>query len=300
MLTIIDANWIIFLRVAELGSISRAALALDMPQSVISRRIADIERESGARLFQRTGRGVELTEFGKLVYPRIKAMSTQADEVADQIQTQSGHPVGLVTLGLLPATVPYLVSPLMAAVSEKMPSVKLRIMEGSSGQLEQWLVEGRLDFSLLLRRDTDLKDGEQLLVRQRLHVVMRSDDVMASQGSFSLTELQRLPLVVAARPHAMRDLLDELTRRQDFNFQIVAEADSIRLQHEMIFAEQAYGLMVGPLPVVDQHRLKALPISTPPVIRAVVLSHATQRPFTLASREVAAKLCQIARSKLPV
>lgn len=300
MLSIIDVNWQIYIRVAESGSISRAALSLDMPQSVVSRRIADVERECGARLFQRTGRGVELTEFGKLVYPRIKAMSTQADEVADQIQTQSGKPVGLVTLGLLPATVPYLVAPLMAAVSGEMPSVRLRIMEGSSGQLEQWLAEGRLDFSLLLRQETDLKDGEQLLVRQRLHLVMRYDDSIAAQSSFSITQLQQLPLVVAARPHAMRDLLDQLTRRQALNFQIVAEADSIRLQHEMIVAGQAYGLMIGPLPPIDQYRIKALPISHPAIVRAVVLSHATQRPFTLASREVSAKLGQIARSSLPV
>jgi LysR family nitrogen assimilation transcriptional regulator len=300
MFSIIDLNWQIFIRVAELSSISRAALSLDMPQSVISRRIADVERECGTRLFQRTGRGVELTEFGKLVYPRIRAMSSQAEEVADQILTQSGQPVGLVTLGLLPATVPYLVSPLMAAVSEKMPSVHLRIMEGSSGQLEQWLAEGRLDFSLLLREESELKDGEQLMVRQRLHLVMRNDDAMAPQSSFSVADLSKLPLVVAARPHTMRDLLDNLTRRQGTSFRIVAEADSIRLQHEMIIAGQAYGLMIGPLARADLIPLRALPVSHPAIVRAVVLSHASQRPFTLASREVAAKLSEIARSRLPV
>lgn len=299
MLSIIDPNWRIFTRVAELGSISRAALSLDMPQSVISRRIADVERECGTRLFQRTGRGVALTEFGKLVYSSVKAMSTQADEVVDQLLTQSGRPVGLVTLGLLPASVPYLVVPLMAAVTAEMPSVRLRIMEGSSGQLDQWLAEGRLDFSLLLRQESELKDGEQLLVRQRLHLVMRPDDPMALQSSFTIQDLQRLPLVVAARPHAMRDLLDQVARRHGFGFQIVAEADSIRLQHELIASGHAYGLMIGPLAPIDQSRLKAVPIGHPAIVRAVVLSHALQRPFTLASREVAAKLGQIARSTLP-
>lgn len=299
MLSILAPKWHTFTRVAEAGSVSRAALSLDMPQSAISRRIAELERECGGRLFQRTGRGVALTEFGKLVYSRIKAMSAQADEVADQILTQSGLPVGLVTLGLLPATVPYLAGPLMAHVAASMPSVRLHILEGSSGQLEQWLAEGRLDFSLLLRQESELQSGEQMLVRQRLHLVVRCEDPLAAQTSLPIQALQRLPLVVAARPHAMRDLLDQMSRRQGAGFQIVAEADSIRLQHELIAGGHAYGLMIGPLAPLDQARLTAVPMGQPAVLRAVVLCHALQRPFTLANREVALKLAALASTLLP-
>lgn len=298
MLSIVDSKWAIFTRVAEMGSVTRAALALDLPQSVVSRRIADLERECSGRLFRRTGRGVALTEFGTLVNSRIKAVTAQADEAADQILTQAGVPAGLVKLGLLPATVPALASVLVADVSAGMPSVRLHLMEGSTGQLEQWLTEGRLDFSLLLREESELKHGELVLVRQQLRLVARRDDALAQRAELKLQEIQALPLVLAAHPHAMRDLLDQLVRESGMSFQIAAEADSIRLHHEIIAAGHAYGLMFGPLAPPDQRRLVALPVVEPTLTRAVVLVHAAQRPDTLATREVARRLAELAVKSL--
>ena len=63
MQTIVDARWRLFVQVADAGSISAAAVALDVPSSVLSRQIAQLEAESGARLFRRTGRGMALLNF---------------------------------------------------------------------------------------------------------------------------------------------------------------------------------------------------------------------------------------------
>ena len=71
---ILDPKWQLFVKVADAGSVSGAALALDMQQSVVSRHITRLEQESGTRLFRRTGRGVVLTEFGQQVYPRVMAL----------------------------------------------------------------------------------------------------------------------------------------------------------------------------------------------------------------------------------
>src|SRR5438309_1731270 len=85
--TLLDPKWHLFVRVADLGSVSGAAVALDVPQSMVSRRIAQLERESGSRLFRRTGRGVVLTEFGEQVYPRIVALMRDAEQLADDMRT---------------------------------------------------------------------------------------------------------------------------------------------------------------------------------------------------------------------
>ena len=85
MQTIIDARWPLFVKVADIGSVSGAAVALDIPQSVVSRQIAQLESEAGSRLFRRTGRGVVLTEYGEQVYPRIVALIAQADQLADDM-----------------------------------------------------------------------------------------------------------------------------------------------------------------------------------------------------------------------
>jgi DNA-binding transcriptional LysR family regulator len=69
--TLVDARWLVFVRVAALGSLSKAAAVLDVPQSIVSRNVALLERECGERLFRRTGRGVVLTELGEQLLPRV-------------------------------------------------------------------------------------------------------------------------------------------------------------------------------------------------------------------------------------
>src|SRR5215471_12520681 len=132
--SIVDPKWLLFIKVTELGSLTHAAAALDLPQSVISRQIGALERECGTRLFRRTGRGVVLSDFGEQIFPRVKALIAQADQLSDDISASGGEPLGEVRLGLLPSTVPLLAGPLMRAVAERLPRVRLHLTEGSSVQ----------------------------------------------------------------------------------------------------------------------------------------------------------------------
>ena len=104
MKPIIDAGWHHFVKVAELGSVSRAAVASDVPQSVVSRHIAQLESDAGSRLFRRTGRGVVLTDLGQQLYPRIKRLIAESESFADEVRASRGVPVGDVRLGLLPSS----------------------------------------------------------------------------------------------------------------------------------------------------------------------------------------------------
>src|SRR5437763_558615 len=132
MQSIVDARWRLFLKVADLRSISGAAAAMDVPQSVVSRQIAQLEAESASRLFRRTGRGMVLTEFGEEVYPRIAQLIAQAEQLADEMRTRGGIPMGDVRFGMLPSTVSSLAGPLFSHVREHWPQVRLHLTEGSS------------------------------------------------------------------------------------------------------------------------------------------------------------------------
>src|SRR5262245_61791748 len=100
MLSILISKWALFVKVTELGSLTHAASVLNMPQAVISRQIGVLERECGARLFRRTGRGVVLTDFGQQIFPRVKALIAQADQLSDDIRSSNGQPLGDVRLGI--------------------------------------------------------------------------------------------------------------------------------------------------------------------------------------------------------
>ena len=294
MKSIVDAAWHHFVKVAELGSVSRAAVAADVPQSVVSRCLAQLERDAGTRLFRRTGRGVVLTELGEQLYPRIKRLIAESESFADDLRASRGVPVGDVRLGLLPSTVPALAGPLYQRVLAQFPQVRLHLTEGSSSQLQEMLDQGRLDLSLLLRDGGEASADEPVLMEGALCLVAASSDPLASRREIRFEELAGLPLVLPGDPHPLRERLVLLARKMGLSLQVVAEANSIRLQHEAAAAAAGYAITAPSIAPHDQHRLVALKIVEPVLSRAIVLAVARHRPHTLATREVHALLLSMA------
>lgn len=287
MVKVLDPRWQLFIRVAEFGSISGASVALDVPQSVVSRQIAQLETEAGAHLFRRTGRGVVLTEFGELVYPRIVALTREADQLADDMRTRSGQPMGDVRFGMLPSTVSLLAGPLCFEILRQWPQVRIHLTEGSSAQLEEWVVQGRLDLALLLREGDTAHPHESLLARLPLDLVVPAGHALAQCKSITFKEVAGLPLVLPGEPHPLRARLAELARDQGLSLTQAIEADSIRLQHEIVASNGGFAITAGVLAPQDAHRLVAVRIVEPSLSRSIVLGVTTHRPHTLATRSVA-------------
>ncbi|HEY2257009.1 MAG TPA: LysR substrate-binding domain-containing protein [Variovorax sp.] len=294
MKSIIDAGWHHFVKVAELGSISRAAIAADVPQSVVSRHIAQLESEAGSRLFRRTGRGVVLTELGQQLYPRIKQLIAESESFADEVRSSRGVPVGDVRLGLLPSTVPALAGPLYQRVLKQFPRVRLHLTEGSSSQLQEMLDQGRLDLSLLLRDGGEAAPDEPVLMEGALCLVVASSDPLAGRREIRFDEVVRLPLVLPGEPHPLREKLALQARKLGLGLRIAAEANSIRLQHEVAASAAGYAITSASIAPHDNARLVAVKIVEPVLARAVVLAVARHRPHTLATREIRTLLLSIA------
>lgn len=294
MKPVIDAGWHLFVKVADLGSLSRASLAADVPQSVVSRHIALLEADAGSRLFRRTGRGVVLTELGQQLYPRIKQLIAESESFADEIRASRGVPVGDVRLGLLPSTVPSLAGPLYERVLKQFPRVRLHLAEGSSAQLQELLDQGRLDLSLLLRDGDEAGADEPVLMQGALCLVVARSDPLARRHEIRFDEVAKLPLVLPGEPHPLRDRLGQLARKLGLSLRIAAEANSIRLQHEIAASAAGYAITSDSIAPHDRERLCAVKIVEPVLARAVVLAVARNRPHTLATREIHALLRSIA------
>ena len=134
-------KWRSFVAIGELGSLTRAALFLDSSQSFLSRQINALERECGARLFTRTGRGVELSETGLRLFPQVKELLERARSLEQDIRADLHEPVGTVTIASLPSIGTILIGRLFERIHTLHPGVSLKVLEGSSGQVEEWLTE---------------------------------------------------------------------------------------------------------------------------------------------------------------
>lgn len=286
MISILDSKWTLFIKVTELGSLTRAAAALDVPQSVISRQIGVLERECGTRLFRRTGRGVVLTDFGMQIFPRVQALMANADTLSDEIRTTSGQPLGEVRLGLLPSVVPLCAGPLNRAAQERYPKVRLHLTEGSSVQLEDWLDQGRLDLSLLLREDDIENPDEKTLRRMSLSLIGPHDDPLVREPTVSFEQLAGIPLVLPGEPHLLRARLNAVALQQKVKLNVAVEANSIHLQQEIVASGGGYAIIASPVLPRSPERFSVAKIVDPELPRRVVLITTLLRPNTLAVKAI--------------
>jgi|OM-RGC.v1.002771484 LysR family transcriptional regulator, nitrogen assimilation regulatory protein len=286
MLPILDSRWSLFAKVAELGSLTLAAHALNTPSSVISRQISQLEMQCGGKLFRRTGRGVLLTEFGEVVYLRIRPLIAQTDQLADDILTASSVPIGEVHIGLLPSVAPRIATKLFQTALAQFPKVRLHLAEGSSTQLEEWLSTGRLDMALLLR-ERPLEDiDEPLLASISLDLIGPVDDPLIGAGEVAFAALDNLPLILPAEPHVLRRRLGELARERGISLKVVVEADTVQLQRELSTSGIGYAIVSSMAEMRAGLKLGAARIVQPEMVRHVVLGTTQHRPNTLAARSI--------------
>lgn len=286
MLPILDSRWSLFAKVAELGSLTHAANALNSPSSVISRQISQLEMQCGGKLFRRTGRGVVLTEFGEVVYLRIRPLIAQTDQLADDILATSSVPIGEVHIGLLPSVGPRIVAKLFQTAMVQFPRVRLHLAEGSSAQLEEWLSTGRLDMALLLR-ERPLEDiDEPLLGSISLDLIGPVDDPLIAAGEVAFAALDGLPLILPAEPHVLRRRIEGLARERGISLKVVVDADTLQLQRELSASGIGYAIVSSMTEMLAGLNLGAARIVQPEMIRHVVLGTTQHRPHTLATRSI--------------
>lgn len=292
----IDFRWRIFLRIVDAGSLSKAAAALAVPQSMVSRAISHLERQCGERLFVRTGRGVVLTELGAQILPRVARLAADADLLIEDIRNAQGQPMGDVRIGLLPTAVARYAGPLASRVQAGLPGVRLHLVEGASAQLEEHLREGRLDMAVVLREDARSVGDERILARVPLHLIGRCGSEALAGGAVPLAGLSGLPLILPARPHLLRARLDRLAAEHGLHLTVVIEADSVQLQYEVAAAGGGFAIASNMADSADSAdpRLAFARIVQPELERFVVLAESPRRPHTRATREVHRLVCALA------
>lgn len=288
-------KWRAFVAIGELGSLTRAALFLDSNQSLLSRQLNALERECGARLFNRTGRGVELSEVGQRLFPRVKALLTEAERLEVEIRGEAREPSGRVTLGALPSIANPLVGRLFAILRSRHPAVSLKVLEGSSGQVDEWLADARVDIAILYRYGPSLPDTEQSLAVVDSYLIGAKGDARTAAGEVAFSELHDLPFILPSAPNGLRTALDAIAKHQHIALSPVIEADSLPLQRSLVANERLYTVL--PLHAVwaevSEGRLQAARIIDPPFQRTVAMALSKSKGPARAVTAVASAIVEI-------
>src|SRR4029077_4801253 len=137
-----------FVRIAELGSITRAAAHLHVAQPALTRHVQRLEDELNVSLFTRANRGVRLTEAGEKLLDSATRILRDVKRTGDESRRQAAHPSGRIILGIPPTLCPILVPELFIRMRSDFPLVELKVMHAGMVRLEAFLIDGRVDIAL--------------------------------------------------------------------------------------------------------------------------------------------------------
>lgn len=243
-----------FVRIVELGSMSRAALDLDMVQSALSQQISRLESELSTRLLQRTPRGVIPTEAGQAFFHQAQLTLRHAQQAIHA--AQQARLSGAVSMGLSPTIANVLGLPLMRAMRERYPEVRLHMVSALSGHLTSLLNARQLDLAILFDTQSARRWSVLPLLEEQLFLIQSRQQPVASHiqhdTPIHLQQLQQVPLILPSGSHGLRSSVMASFSSAGFQSQMAMEIDSLPLLMEAVAA--GMGATVQPWSAVGMYR----------------------------------------------
>jgi LysR family transcriptional regulator, nitrogen assimilation regulatory protein len=166
-----------FVTVAELGTVSKAALRLRLTQPALSRQISDLEQELGLRLFDRVGRRLLLTSEGEQLLSECRALLTHAGAVRERAELLRRGDRGVLKVAASPQHIESVFLQFLHLYAERFPNVEVRVSEGTGSEILAMLERG------------DIHLGQNLLHAVRL-----------DEGRFGQQSLEPVELLAGCRP----------------------------------------------------------------------------------------------------
>lgn len=258
---------------ARAGRFTTAARALGVTQPSLSRRVQQLEREVGARLFVRAARGVVPTAAGARFLGHAEHALASVDAAVRDLEESLGTPHGVVTLGAMPTVGAYALPDALARFHAASPAVVLRLREGLPDALEAGVADGSLDLAILnlpvKRQDLSAK---KLWQEDYLLAVPSAHRLAARRAPIALRDVAGEPLIVIPGVPATAALFAACEER-GVRPSVVVEVDGLEASRRLV--ERGVGLTLLPSLMAREvgRRVALLEVSEGGLRRQVALVH---------------------------
>lgn len=270
-----------FIKTVETGSFTAAAESMDYAQSSISKMIADLERECGMILLERSKTGVCLTSAGEQILPFVRKLLSEYDNLEGQINRMNGLETGIVRIGTFASVAINILPDIFARIKADYPGIEYELLLGDYREIEKWLCEGRIDCGFLsLLSDSTFETIE--LIKDEYKVVLPIGHQLAKKKTVCIEDLNGLPFLLLEHggKTEVSDLLERFNVKPDIafttweDFAIMAMVErglGVSILPDMILRRIPYKLEVRPLKV--------------PYCRTIGLAYRDKKKLSLAAEK---------------
>jgi LysR family transcriptional regulator, hydrogen peroxide-inducible genes activator len=213
-----------FCAVADAGSFSRAAEQSHISQPSLSQQILKLEGELGARLFDRLGRSVRLTDLGKTLLPRARAVLRELEAAKGEVTERRDSIGGPVTVGVIPTIAPYFLPAVLTSFSKKFPQARLTVVEEITPILLDRLRAGTIDVAILALPVRGHEFESWPLLTEPLFAALPKKHALAQRRTLSLRDLRKEPFLLLRDGHCFRDTVVGACERARLSPQIIFES----------------------------------------------------------------------------
>lgn len=268
----------IFLKVAEAGNLSQAARAAGRMQSVLSRQIRELEADLGTALFRRTGRGLTLTDAGRRLYDRASHIVSELGEAEREIRNLGRTRLTQATIAMPTTMGRMIIKPLVTAIFDEFPGIHLRIREGTSGPILDWITNRRVDVAILYNTMSTPPSATETICEETMYLVGRTGDPRLPLAT-DVAALENIPLILPGPTEALRILCETSAAQAGIRLNVVIEADTFTAIRQLIDAGHGYSILPFPAvqPEVEEGRYQVSRLQNPRVTRDLVVTTCADR-----------------------
>ena len=290
-----------FVAVAELGTVSRAALQLRISQSALSRQIIDLEQEFGFRLFDRVGRRLILTAMGEQLLGDCRGVLGQVGSLGERVELLRRGDRGVLKVAAPPQTIESVLSTFLPRYAQRFPNVQVKLTEALGPDQSALLERG--DVHVGIRHD-------QYANRHLASHALPPDEVLAAcdpshqlghAGVIDIGRLASYPLLLLESVYSIRRVFNSACRLAGIEPNILLES---RAPHTLLaLAETGQGVAIIPsLLRTDRYTLRIVRVThrRKPLRERLVIQWDNRRPIPRYAESFCKALAEYMGEVLPI
>lgn len=251
-----------FRTLADTEHMTHAAKLLNTTQPNLSHSMSELEKELDAQLFEKKGRNIQLTKYGKFFYTYVSTALEELIKGERALRELVSPEKGLIDFGFI-YTAGSLLAPLLMKEFSAQPEndqIRFNLFQGNSSDMTDLLLKEDVDLAITSKLNEDDQLNYEILTEQEIVLVVPLDHPLASYDNISLKETSNYPFVYFNKRSGLRPYLDQVLKAAAVTPQIICEVEE---DHTMLgFVAHNYGIALIPkIPSISAYDVKAITVT---------------------------------------